>query len=137
MPAAPPAAACGQGERPTRLFVQIYDEASREPAAAVVRALRKATDDMIRVAPIENVTRAAALRDQRRPVPWPQPTLIVHDPADRACAVELAATIRATLPVVSGRDPGVWVRDLPHTLKPSPGVIELWIPPSEGAAAAK
>ena len=136
IPAAPPTAACGQGERPTRLFVQIYDEASRDAAAAVVRALRQATDDGVRIAPIENVTRAAALRDERRPVPWPQPTLIVHDPAEHACAVELAATVRATLPVVSGRDSNVWVRDLPRSLKPSPGVIELWIPPRESAAAA-
>ncbi|MCB2022965.1 MAG: hypothetical protein KDG44_19360, partial [Burkholderiaceae bacterium] len=115
----------------------IYDEASREVAKAVVRALRNDTDDALRVAPIENVTRAAALRDQRRPVPWPQPTLIVHNPGEHACAVALAATIRATLPAVAGRDPAVWVRDLPRTLTPSPGVIELWLPPSDGAAAAK
>ncbi len=140
VPVAPPAApqaACERNDRPVQLFVQIYDEASRESANAVVRALRKDTGDALRVAPIENVTRAAALRDQRRPVPWPQPTLIVHDPAEHACAVQLAATVRATLPAIGGRDPGVWVRNLPRTLKPSPGVIELWIPPRDGAAAAK
>ena len=129
-------AACGQGERPTRLFVQIYDEASREPATAVIRALRDEFGDAVRVAPIENVTRAAELRGQRRPVPWPQPTLIVHAAADHACAAALAKSIRATLPPVAGHEPGVWVRDLPRSLKPNPGVIELWVPPRESAAAA-
>lgn len=131
------AAACERSDYPLRLFVQIYDEASRESATAVVRALQDALGDALRVAPIEDVTRSAALRSQRRPVPWPQPTLIVHDPAERACAGELAALVRAALPPVSGRDAGVWVRDLPRTLTPSRGVIELWIPPYEGAAAAK
>jgi hypothetical protein len=112
-----------------QLFVQIYDEISRDAANAVVRALRSGSSNALRVAPIENVTRSAALREQRRPVPWPQPTLIVHDPGDRRCAQELATTIRATLPSVSGRDSSVWVRDLPRTLKARPGVIELWIPP--------
>ena len=135
-PPPPPTSACERNERPVQVFVQIYDEASRDAANAVVRALRKDSGDVLRVAPIENVTRAAALRDQRRPVPWPQPTLIVHDPVDHACAVELAATVRAALPAVGGRDAGVWVRDLPRTLKPSPGVIELWIPPRDGESAA-
>lgn len=130
-------AACERGARPARLFVQIYDEASREPAAAFVRVLRDEAAGAVRVAPIENVTRSAELRGQRRPVPWPQPTLIVHDPADRACAAEIAALIRTTLPGAGGRDTGVWVRDLPRTLEANPGVIELWIPPRDGAPSAK
>jgi hypothetical protein len=83
---------------------------------------------------VENVARAAELRGQRRPVPWPQPTLIVHNPADHACAVSLATAIRAALPAVPGRDASVWVRELPRSLKPQNGVIELWIPPREAAA---
>lgn len=130
------AAACERSDYPLRLFVQIYDEASRDPATSVVRALQDRLGDALRVAPIENVTRSAALRNQRRPVPWPQPTLIVHDPEERACADQLATLVRAALPPVSGRDPGVWVRDLPRSLTPSRGVIELWIPPHEGAATA-
>ena len=143
-PVSPPAGAepastanaCGQGDHPLRLYVQIYDEASREAAAAAVRALQKDPGEVLRIAPVENVTRSAQLRDKRRPVPWPQPTLIVHDPADRACAAELAATIRGALPAAPGRDGGVWVRELPRSLNPSSGVIELWIPPREAAAKA-
>ncbi len=133
---ATPASVCARDGKALQLYVQIYDEASREAAGAVVRALQKEAGDALRIAPIENVTRAAALRDQRRPVPWPQPTLIVHDPADRACAAELGKSIRATLPAVAGRDAAVWVRDLPRSLKPSSRVIELWIPPREPAAQA-
>jgi len=135
-PQAAPANACERSAKPLQLYVQIYDEASREAAGAVVRALQKEAGDALRIAPIENVTRAAALRGQRRPAPWPQPTLIVHDPADRPCAAELGQTIGATLPAAAGRDASVWVRDLPRSLNPRSNVIELWIPPREPAAQA-
>ena len=45
-----------------------------------------------------------------------------------------ARAIRAVLPAVPGHDAGVWVRELPRSLKPQNGVIELWIPPREAAA---
>jgi predicted acylesterase/phospholipase RssA len=130
-PPPPPVAACARGGRPVQLYVQIYDEASRSVATAVVKALQAEVGDALAIAPIENVTAAAVLRNQRRPAPWPQPTLIVHATAEKACAADLAAVVRATLPVLPGRDPAVWVRDLPRSLKASPGVIELWIPPRE------
>ena len=133
-PSAPepaPADACVRGAGPLKFYVQIYDEASRPAAAAVVRALQNEAGEALRIAPIENVTRAAALRDQRRPVPWPQPTLIVHNPADRPCAALLAKAIGAALPTLPGRDGSVWVRDLPRSLKAQSSVVELWIPPRE------
>ncbi|MBP6775916.1 MAG: patatin-like phospholipase family protein [Piscinibacter sp.] len=140
--AAPAAAAavqvatCGQDGRRVQLYVQIYDEASRAAATAVVRELSHEFGEALAVAPIENVTRAAEVRGQRRPAPWPQPTLIVHDAADKACAADLAKGVRAVLPAVPGRAPEVWVRDLPRSLKPQAGVIELWIPPREAAPAS-
>ena len=119
-----------------QLYVQIYDEATRAAALAVVQDLGKAFGDALAIAPIENVTRAAEVRGQRRPAPWPQPTLIVHNAADKACAADLARDVRAVLPPVPGRASEVWVRDLPRSLKPQPGVIELWIPPSEAGSAS-
>ena len=92
--------------------------------------------DALAIAPVEDVTRAAQLRGERRPAPWPQPTLIVHNPGDKACAADISESVRAGLPASPGRDASVWVRDLPRSLKPQPGVIELWIPPREAAAKA-
>ncbi len=131
-----PASACQRDGGPLKFYVQIYDEASRPAAAAVVRALQGEVGEALRIAPVENVARAAALRDQRRPVPWPQPTLIVHNPADRPCAAQLAKVIGAALPAVPGRDGSVWVRDLPRSLKAQSSVIELWIPPRDQVAGA-
>ena len=133
---APAPATCGEGGRRVQLYVQIYDEATRAAALAVVQDLGKAFGDALAIAPIENVTRAAEVRGQRRPAPWPQPTLIVHNAADKACAADLARDVRAVLPPVPGRASEVWVRDLPRSLKPQPGVIELWIPPSEAGSAS-
>ena len=139
--ATPPAPApvlpsCGQAGHPVRLYVQIYDEASRAAASAVVREIAQQWGDAaIGVAPIENVTRSAEVRGQRRPAPWPQPTLIVHGGADKPCAADLATLVRTVLPAAPGRAPDVWVRDLPRSLKAQPGVIELWIPPREAAPA--
>ena len=59
----------------------------------------------------------------------------MHDPAETPCAKAIAAAIGKVLPVVPGRDNSVWVRNLPRSLKPQNGVIELWLPPREGAAA--
>jgi len=129
-PPAAPEGACAVGGRLLQLYVQIYDEASRDSAGAVVRALQRDEGGALRIAPIENVTRSAALSGAHRPAPWPQPTLIVHNPADRACAVELGNAVRGALPATPGRDTSVWVRDLPRSLKPEANVIELWLPPS-------
>lgn len=142
LPAAPPAAevpaaaSCGHDGRRVKLYLQIYDEASRAAATAVVRELDAEFGEALAIAPVENVTRAAEVRGQRRPAPWPQPTLIVHNGADKACAAELARSVRGVLPAVPGRATEVWVRELPRSLKPQPGVIELWLPPREGAPRA-
>ena len=88
------------------------------------------------VAPIENVARSADLRQQRRPVPWPKPTLVLHDPASRDCARAIAGTIGAPW-VLPGEVDRVWLRDLPRSLKARPGVIELWLPPVDQAVSEK
>ncbi|MBC7707003.1 MAG: hypothetical protein H7274_24050, partial [Rhodoferax sp.] len=114
------------------LYVHIYDEASRLPATLLRQALNPDDDSPLMVAPIENVTRSADLRQQRRPVPWPQPTLVLHDPASRECARAIARYVGT--PWLSATDADrVWLRDLPRSLQARPGVIELWLPPIDMA----
>jgi hypothetical protein len=86
------------------------------------------------------VMRSAEMRQQRRPVPWPAPTLVLHSPAAHDCAKAIAEYVG--LPwVMPGQSekPGevdqVWLRDLPRSLQPQPGVIELWLPPIGGTTS--
>ena len=115
----------------TRLYTQIYDEAARARADQLRQRLQVAGAGRLSIPRIENVTRTAALRQQRRPVPWQQPTFIVHDAALRPCAQALAQVVqpRWALP---GSDKA-WVTSLPAGLKGQPHTIELWLPtrPSE------
>ncbi len=128
-----PLNACARPSGRTTVYLQVYDEASRAPATALRQALQAGGSSSLVVAPLENVTRSADLRQQRRPVPWPKPTLVLHDPESRDCARAIARYIGA--PWLSSASPGdtdrVWLRDLPGNLKPRPGVIELWLPPLE------
>jgi hypothetical protein len=127
------------GNARTTLYIQIYEESARAPATALRQMLQTVRDSNLVVSPIENVTRSADLRQQRRPVPWPRPTLLLHDPGSRACANAIARYIGA--PWVQAAAPGtpsnsvqanrIRVRELPASLQAQPGVIELWLPPTE------
>jgi len=112
------------------LYVHIYDETSRLPATALRQALQTEADSQLLVAPVENVIRSADLRQQRRPVPWPKPTLVLHDAASRDCARAISRYIGAPW-VMPGDVDRIWLRDLPRSLQARPGVIELWLPPSD------
>ena len=118
----------------TTVYIQIFDEESRGPASDLRQALLADTTTPVMVAPIENVIRSADLRQQRRPVPWPRPTLILHDPGHRECARTIARYIGAPW-VVPGDTERVRLRDLPRSLQAQPGVIELWLPPPDSAPA--
>jgi hypothetical protein len=125
--------ACAAQGRST-LYIQVYDEASRALARALRRRLEEAGNGSLQVAPVENVTRSAELRGQRRPVPWPQPTFVLHDASRSGCARALAGLIGE--PWVQGAaGQQVWVRTLPPALKARnmtperAGVFELWLPP--------
>jgi hypothetical protein len=122
--------ACWRGNGRTTLYVHIYDEPSRLPATALRQVLSAGVDSPVLVAPIENVIRSADLRQQRRPVPWPKPTLVLHDPLSRDCARSISRFIGVPW-VLPGDTDTVWLRDLPRTLQARPGVIELWLPPTE------
>ena len=131
--------ACARATGPSTLYIQIYDEGSRPPAAALRQALQAEAGAPLVVAPIENVVRSADLRQQRRPVPWPRPTLLLHDPASRPCAQAISRYIG--VPWAASATPGsinrIRVRDLPASMQAQPGVIELWLPPQESTLAKK
>jgi hypothetical protein len=82
------------------------------------------------VAPIENVVRSADLRQQRRPVAWPTPTMVLHDTASRQCAIAIASDVGAPWVTEPGVQ-GVRLRDLPTSLKAKAGVMELWLPTTQ------
>ncbi|MDB5867748.1 MAG: hypothetical protein JWP96_80 [Polaromonas sp.] len=135
--AMPPASSlepCRRGPGRTTLYIQIYDEAYRPPATALRQALQARDYAPLVVAPVENVIRNADLRQQRRPVPWPKPTFVLHDPASRDCARAISRYIGVPW-VQPGEADAVWLRDLPRSLTARPGVIELWLPPAEVAVS--
>ncbi len=121
-----------------RLYTQIYSEATRARAEQLRQDLQQAgmqaEVQQWHVAPIENVARTAAMRQQRPPVPWQQPTIVVHDAALRPCADALAGVLQQRWPQTDGQQ--VWVTGLPGSLKGQPNAMELWLPttPTERAA---
>ncbi|MDE2413973.1 MAG: hypothetical protein KGM60_04360 [Comamonadaceae bacterium] len=110
----------------TRLYTQIYNEAARWRAEQLRQRLQEAPAVPLRIAPIENVTRSAAMRQQRPPVPWQQPTFIVHDAELRPCAQVLAQLVQQRWSPASGDKP--WISTLPPGLKSQTLTIELWLP---------
>ncbi|APW38387.1 hypothetical protein RD110_15280 [Rhodoferax koreense] len=130
-----PLRACARpGGGSSTLYLQIYDEASRPAATALREALQAQPGNLVQVAPIENVVRSAELKQQRRAVPWPKPTFVLHDPASDRCAVALSRFIGPPWSAAQAGDTEpVWIRGLPRRLQATPGVIELWLPPVDPA----
>ncbi|WP_428421308.1 hypothetical protein [Methylibium sp.] len=127
------AAACDGSGRPLQLYIQVYDEASRQQARALRRDLQALAGDHVQVAPVEDVARTAALRGTRRPVPWPQPTLLLHDSHERTCAEVLSPLIQRSWSVPGVTPTQVWIRQLPADQTKQERVLELWLPPREDA----
>ncbi|MCA0175480.1 MAG: patatin-like phospholipase family protein [Proteobacteria bacterium] len=96
------------------IYVQIYSEGQRKQALAWAATWQKLGAT---VPAVENVVRTA--RDIGRPPPEPiaASTVRHHDPAGLACAQTLA------------KPQGWRVEPLSPRLKPSPGVIEVWLAP--------
>jgi hypothetical protein len=131
----------------TVLYVQVYDETSLRVANQWRQVLLDLPGGLgLQLAPIENVLRSAELRQQRRPVPWPKPTFLLHDPSSRLCAEELTRLLKPRLAQAAANKtanpaPGnktapaeldaVWIRNLPDSQPHRRvGVIELWLPPA-------
>ena len=131
-------AACTRAKGKTTLYMQVYDDASLTAATRLREVLQAAAGATVQVAPIENVVRSADLRQQRRPIPWAKPTFVLHDAGNpemkdhyQDCAKALRRWVAATWSTLDAMDSkdAVWLRDLPSRLVPTPGVIELWLPP--------
>lgn len=136
---APPVAAmnaCRRDKGNTILYMQVYDEYARAPATVLRQTLQAQAGDLVQVAPIENVTLSAQVRQQRRPAPWPQPTFVLHDPGSRPCAEAMARLLGRPWVAPGDAANKVWIRDLPKSLTRRPGVIELWLPPSAQQTSA-
>ncbi|MFM2448537.1 MAG: hypothetical protein RIS44_987 [Pseudomonadota bacterium] len=131
----------------TILYVQVYDETSLRVANQWRQVLLDLPGGVgLQLAPIENVSRSAEVRQQRRPAPWPKPTFLLHDPSSRRCAEVLVGLLQPRLTQTpaegsansaaekkstpAGGDQ-VWIRNLPDS-QPNRriGVIELWLPPT-------
>lgn len=131
---------------PAILYLQVYDDATQRSATQWRQVLLDLPGGIgLQFAPVENVTRGAELRQQRKPVAWPKPTFVLHDPGSRRCAEVLAGFLKARLAgpsatAAKGGGEPTWIRELPANLpNRRPGVIELWLPPgslSEAKAAA-
>jgi hypothetical protein len=126
--------------RPTRLYVQIYEEASRDQVEGLAWGH---LGDAMKMQGVENVSITAAAQGRRRPTPYAVPTLVVHDLGrDRACAAALADWIALQLPSTSSTQaadaPAVEfrIRSLPRGYSGRPGVIELWWPPQDAQAGS-
>lgn len=136
------AQACRQRDgAATRLFVLVYDDETQSVASRWRQNLLDLPGNAgLRIVPVKNVTRDAELHQQRRPVPWPKPTFVLHDPASRACATAMQHLLAPrVVDAVPGADAeNIWIRDLPDA-QPNrrPGVIEFWWPTgSIGMASA-
>ncbi len=133
---APGLQSCKRGQNGSTLYIHIYSETSRPAANALRQALQPEAGAPLLVAPIENVVRNAELRQQRPPVPWANPTLVLHDPASDDCARAIAAQVGAPWLSETGAS-RVRLRGLPASLQAQPGVLELWLPPVDNMAPDK
>jgi len=127
---ASPAAEC---VRPSMLTLRtlVLDDASRRVANRLLDEVQSNSGEVFIAAPVQDVVQFAVLRETRAPVPWPQPTLIVHrsrDPYDLRCAEILTSWLACRLPQPDGRRSKPWVRELPPSGHERARVIELWLP---------
>jgi len=135
MPTAPELAqACSRPAGKTLVYMQVYDAGSLLAANTLRERIKSVADQVagatVQIAPVENVVRSADLRQQRRPVPWPRATFLLHDRGD--LAAKNCAQVLARFVGEPWSPPGTvpWIRDLPDRLPVTPGVLELWLPVS-------
>lgn len=100
-----------------QIFIQIYGNEGREK----VRQLRGPWRAVgASVQPIEDVNASAQRLARQPPSPVPEPTVIYHTEAMKACAMSLAGLVQQK-----------WlVRPLPNGFKPTKNTIEVWLPPA-------
>ncbi|MEO5829515.1 MAG: hypothetical protein ABIQ36_03000, partial [Rhodanobacter sp.] len=115
--------ACTQGvSRRFVVYTQIYDEAERAGAEAVLPQLRELG---VATPGIENVTASAAGHGRTLPFQWHAPT-VLYSASGTQCASAISAWLVATKPFVSTK-PAQAV-PFPLSIRGEPNVIELWLP---------
>lgn len=115
--------ACTQGvSRRFIVYTQIYDEAERSSAEALLPQLR---DLGVATPGIENVTTGAASHGRTLPFQWHAPT-VLYSGAGTACASAISAWLDATRPFTSTK--AAQAVPFPLSIRGEPNVIELWIP---------
>lgn len=112
---------------PVDLYVQVYDEATRDGISKVPWS-----NAYVRVPGIENVVATAAAKGRPSPYRWPKPTLVIHNTTkDGECTRALATWLAQQLAGVYGASTDVQLRELPSNLQSSSGTVELWLPPKK------
>lgn len=119
VPSPAPASVCAG----RTVYLQVYGPEQRDLARSWREPWRALG---LSVPPIEDVNTSARRNNRMAPRPVPQVTVRFHDAASRACAEQLGPTV--------GRSDWT-VEPLSASLKPLPGVIEVWVPPARKAAA--
>jgi hypothetical protein len=125
-----PASGCTQPSLLT-LRTLVLDDASRRDANRLLDELQAKSGEVFIAAPVQDVVQFAVLKQTRAPVPWPQPTLIVHrgeDDYDNRCAEVLKPWLACRLRQPDGEPSKPWVRQLPKSGVERARVIELWLP---------
>lgn len=99
------------------IYMQIYGPAMRN----AVRNYREPWRLLgASVPPIEDVYATADSKRRARPQPFARTTVLYHDEASKACADVLGDAVKVPA--------GQWEsRPLPPSLRPTPGVIEVWV----------
>lgn len=106
------------------IYVQIYGSAMREYVLSYREPWRLLGAS---VPPIEDVYATADSKRRPRPVAYSKTTVLYHDTASRACADSLSEAVKAPT--------GPWEpKPLPPSLRPTPGVIEVWVANPKPAA---
>ena len=128
-------AKCPAGADAASLSIRTYDEPMRELARRVRDPLLGAAAKVLTVPSAENVSTTALVQGTRRPVPWPQATLLVRrsDVEQHApCIDALQNYLTITLTGLRRTPTEVWLRELPDDALRRSRVFELWLPPTPG-----
>jgi len=132
-------ASCPVGGDGISLSIRTYDEPTRELARRIRDPLLVRAAKVLTVPSAENVSTTALVQGTRRPVPWPQATLLVQRDDiryRRECVGALQAYLTLTLTALRGGPTEVWLRELPDEPGRRSRVIELWLPPAASWSVA-
>ena len=130
---APPGLATCESGGAVTIYLQIYDELMRARVEEMRSNYGKSGE--VSFAGIENVANTSLARGAKEPARWHEPTLLVHRPADTDCANAVADYLQLPLQSLYGKDVKIRVRSLPPSFHSTRHVLELWLPPTQVAAA--